>query len=117
MVYTSGSRSLALIEKLVHTDTDLLPVDQVYVGAEFPDELIEAVDPNAISAQWREIPPPVALAEFGSRWAAEMRTAVLGVPSVPMPYEYNFLLNPEHPDFAKITIGKPEPFMFDPRLK
>jgi hypothetical protein len=28
----------------------------------------------------------------------------------------NFLLNPAHPDFKKIAIGKPEPYVFDPRL-
>lgn len=117
MVNTSGSRSLALIEKLVHTDTDIFPVDHVFVEAEFPDGLIETLDPSTISTQWRETPSPPVLAEFGSRWAREKRSAILRVPSVPMPYEYNFLLNPEHPDFSKITIGKPEPFAFDRRLK
>ena len=28
----------------------------------------------------------------------------------------NFLLHPAHPDFKRIIIGKPEPFVFDPRL-
>ena len=30
--------------------------------------------------------------------------------------ETNYLLNPAHPDFKKVNIGKPEPFAFDPRL-
>jgi RES domain-containing protein len=41
---------------------------------------------------------------------------VLAWPSVIVSGEPNFLLNPAHPDFKKITIGKPERFMFDPRL-
>jgi hypothetical protein len=32
------------------------------------------------------------------------------------PHESNYLLNPAHPDFKKITLGKPELFSFDPRL-
>ena len=43
------------------------------------------------------------------------RSAVLALPSV-ITEETNYLLNPAHPDFRKITIGKPEPFAFDPRL-
>jgi RES domain-containing protein len=46
----------------------------------------------------------------------ENRSAVLAVPSVIIPEEFNYLLNPAHPDFKKISIGKPEPFAFDPRL-
>jgi RES domain-containing protein len=118
MVYTSASQSLALVEKLVHIDTDLLPDDLVYVSAEIPDGLaIERVDPARISRAWRQIPPPAALAKFGSRWIAARRTAVLRVSAVPMPDEHNYLLNPAHPDFAKIKIGKPEAFTLDPRLK
>jgi hypothetical protein len=30
--------------------------------------------------------------------------------------EYNYLLNPAHPDFGKIKIGKPRVFKIDPRL-
>jgi RES domain-containing protein len=115
MVYTSGSRSLALIEKLVHADSDLLPDDLVFIGAEFPDNLVETMDPNGISPNWRETPAPPELAAFGSQWAAENRSLALRVPSVPMPYEYNCLLNPAHPDFARnVVLGAAEPFSFDP---
>jgi RES domain-containing protein len=41
---------------------------------------------------------------------------VLELPSVIIRGEPNYLLNPAHPDFRKIVIGKPEPFSFDPRL-
>lgn len=45
-----------------------------------------------------------------------MRTAVLCVPSIVVPSEYNYLLNPPHPEFSRIQIAKPEPFAFDPRM-
>jgi RES domain-containing protein len=38
------------------------------------------------------------------------------VPSVVIPVEYNYLLNPVHPDFSKFVFGSPEAFEFDPRL-
>ncbi len=40
----------------------------------------------------------------------------MAVPSVIIPEELNYLLNPAHPDFRNITVGKPAPFTFDPRL-
>jgi RES domain-containing protein len=41
---------------------------------------------------------------------------VLAVPSAIIPREWNYLINPEHPDMKRIVVGKPEPFAFDPRL-
>ena len=52
----------------------------------------------------------------GDDWVWAVRSAVLALPSVLISGEPNYLLNPAHPDFKKISIGKPEPFAFDPRL-
>jgi len=41
---------------------------------------------------------------------------VLRVPSVIVPAESNFLLNPRHPAFERIEIGPPEELRLDPRL-
>ncbi len=54
--------------------------------------------------------------EIGTKWATEKRSAVLAVPSVVIPSELNFVLNPEHPDFKRIRIASPIDFDFDPRL-
>ena len=32
------------------------------------------------------------------------------------PGEFNYLLNPAHPAFARVDLGRPEPFAFDSRL-
>ena len=54
---------------------------------------------------------------FGDRWLVEARTAVLLVPSlVTQGREHNILLNPAHPDFARITHTPPEPVVWDDRL-
>ncbi len=41
---------------------------------------------------------------------------MLALPSVIIPGELNYLLNPAHPAFKRIAVGKPERFTFDPRL-
>jgi len=45
-----------------------------------------------------------------------MGSAVLSVPSATVPSERNYLLNPMHLDFSKVTINKAVPFSFDSRL-
>ena len=49
-------------------------------------------------------------------WLARGAQPVLEVRSAIIPEEPNYLLNPRHPKFDRIKIGKAEPFAFDPRL-
>jgi RES domain-containing protein len=41
---------------------------------------------------------------------------VLIVPSVVIPQETNFLINPGHPDFELMEFGPVAPFEFDPGM-
>lgn len=83
--------------------------------AEFDEGVLEVADPKRI-AGWDAIPPDASVT-FGTRWLAERRSVVLQVPSVMIPREANFVLNPEHRDFQRVVrIGAAEPFAFDPRL-
>jgi RES domain-containing protein len=43
-------------------------------------------------------------------------SVILQVPSAAVDGEYNFLLNPKHPDMSKITQGAILPYRFDSRL-
>jgi RES domain-containing protein len=114
MVYASATRSLAALETLVHINP-LLPLKHGIYQAEFDDKLVESVSPGKLPAGWDAEPPGPASMNIGDRWAKGLRSAVLAVPSV-ITAETNYLLNPAHPDFKKIKVGKPEPFTFDPRL-
>lgn len=76
--------------------------------------LIETVD--TLPDDWRQLPAPPSTRELGSRWVAQSRSVVLGVPSVVVNGEVNYMLNPRHPDFSRLKIGDPQPFSFDPRL-
>ncbi len=53
---------------------------------------------------------------MGDNWFGSGATAILAVPSVVIPLEYNYLINPSHPDFTQLTVGVPQPFELDPRL-
>lgn len=117
IVYTSGTLSLAVLKKLVHTDPDLLPSNMIELSADIPDYLdIEVVSEDGLPQDWRDYPAPESIQALGTQWAGENRTAVLSVPSVVVPTERNYLLNPRHADFPKIRWSEPNPFQWDPRL-
>jgi RES domain-containing protein len=116
-VYTSATLSLAALERFVHVDPELEPDDLVAIAVEIEARIaVEAVAVAELPPDWRTYPAPATLAEIGDRWLRESRTAVLSVPSVVIPDERNFVLNPIHSDFARLVIGAAEPFGFDPRM-
>lgn len=104
-----------MLETLVHINPSV-PMDYLIFPISFPASLVTSIARNSIPANWREEPPPVACQLYGDVWSKAGKHAVLRVPSVIVPDEDNFLINPLHPDFSQITIGKPIPFSFDGRL-
>jgi RES domain-containing protein len=113
VVYTSDTLSLAALETLVHINPQL-PLDYVAFPVEFEDALVESLE--ELPSGWKNHPPPPAAQQVGNAWAKSARSAVLAVPSVLVPVQRNFLLNPAHPDFRRIRIGAAKPFAFDSRL-
>jgi RES domain-containing protein len=116
VIYTSGSLSLALVEILMHLTGEILPAYSA-VRVEFEESLIRIVAPAALPANWRDSPPPPETQAIGDRWVADLTSVVLQVPSVVVPDELNYVLNPSHPDFRRVTIGPPSAFPFDARLR
>ena len=116
MVYCADSRSLATLEVMVHVEdvAEFAAQSWVVIPVTVPPQLIEK--PARFPAAWRAVPYTTTTQVFGTEWVQTGRRAVLRVPSVVVPGEFNYLLNPFHPDFARIKVGKPQPFRFDPRL-
>ena len=115
VVYASLTKSLAALESLVHLNP---PVRFKFVvfRIQFDDAWMEKFPLKKLPPDWQVEPPPPSTQQIGDLWVREARSAILALPSVIIPGEANFLLNPAHPDFKKISVGKPEPFAFDPRL-
>ena len=117
IIYTAATLSLSALELLVNLDPDTLPEDLVAISGSIPDGMeIAEISLRSLPRKWRSYPASEQLQEQGRTWVRTGRTAVLSVPSAVVPRERNSLLNPAHPDFANIQIGKPEAFHLDPRL-
>ena len=111
VVYTSGAKSLAALESLVHLNP---PVSFKYAAIRitFDDALVKIVTPKALPSNWQVEPPPPSTKALGDIWVQEAESAILALPSVIIPGETNYLLNPAPPAFKRIAIGKPERFAY-----
>ncbi len=115
MVYTAGSQSLATLEMLVQDEP--LRARYVMIPVGLPRNLkIERLSAEELPAEWRDRAPRDQTQAIGTAWAKRRSSAVLAVPSAVIPAEFNYLLNPLHPSFAKIEIGEPQDFITDLRL-
>jgi RES domain-containing protein len=115
VVYTSATTSLGLLEQLVHAENSLLPF-YVTIPVTFDPYLVEKVDPVKLPPSWQSSPPQYELQQIGDDWVDSMRSCILEIPSVIVPHESNFILNPKHSDFASLEIGDPIGLDIDQRL-
>jgi len=117
VVYASGTIALAALEYLVHVDPDDVPDDLVVMEIDVPDDAgMERVELAALPEGWNRVEDLAVCVGFGDLWAATGTSLVLSVPSSLVSREANFLLNPLHPDAARIQVVAGDPFVFDPRL-
>ncbi len=115
MVYTAGNQSLAMLEMLVQDQP--LRARYVMIEARIPSGVtIDRVRIDDLPSDWREIGARTKLQAIGAEWARKRSAAVLTVPSAIVPPESNYLLNPLHPDFKRIKVGKPSTVETDLRL-
>ncbi len=115
VVYTSATLSLAALETLVHL-TQPVSLRHVAFRVEFDEALVEQVDASRLAVGWDAEPPGFASMAAGDDWLRRGRAPILRVPSAIVPVEFNYLLNPAHPQFRGIAIGKATAFAFDRRL-
>jgi RES domain-containing protein len=124
VVYTAFSRSLGALENLVHLgDWTLLQTAYVALPAEFDDDLVTSIGKAELGTDAHTYPSPTITRPIGDAWIERGTTPVLRVPTAVIPFalhgepaEVNYLLNPLHRQFRRITRGFPLPFVFDPRL-
>jgi RES domain-containing protein len=90
----------------------------IVIGARIPKSVsIRTIEEADFPANWNGPVARKKTKDIGTSWAKSGATAVLSVPSVVVPNERNYLLNPAHSDFSRIRFSAPQPFVFDKRLQ
>jgi len=119
LVYTANSIALACLETVVHlSGADPLPLNRYLIRIEVPSPAWKArtrFDPSS-HVGWDALPAGLVSLDWGTLWARSTHTLVAQVPSIVVPEEDNILLNPCHPDAAKLLVMKVRKWTFDIRL-
>ena len=112
IVYLADHPSSALLQMLVHMDRDLIPSTYQLLRIVAPSDIVpETVD--GLPPEWRN--QTMATREIGDHWLDRASSALLQVPSA-IGQGQNFLLNPAHPDAARVAVAEVVHAPFDPRL-
>jgi RES domain-containing protein len=116
VIYAAETFAGAVLEVLVHTSLGRVPRHTYkVVRIEIPNELTESLKAGDVPG-WRDADLQATRA-FGDEWLRKNRSAVLLVPGAATGgREHNVLINPRHPEFARIVAGPSEPMMWDARL-
>ena len=117
VVYTSQSISLAVLEYTLNYKRRGWVPASVLGRATIPDQPpIESVKLAGLPPNWSDPDSPDKLRDIGQEWLERGATVALKVPSAVVIEEWNYLLNPRHPDFKELTFGKIVAYHFDRRL-
>lgn len=119
VIYCSWSRSLACLENLVHRSNVVLSNRFSVMVIELGESVNHSiVDPVELSKNWY-MTTPISYREcqmIGDSWYHKNESCLLQVPSAIIIKEFNFVINPNHPDFKNVKLVGLEDFSFDNRI-
>ncbi len=118
VIYASSSRSLAALELLAHRNAIMEGLKYKMVVIEFPGQkgTVEIMDEKKLLPNWHLLQYRANTQKLGGVWYEQKSSVALKVPSAIIPYEFNFVLNTQHPGFSQVKIERLEDFNWDQRL-
>lgn len=119
ILYTSSSRALATLERLVNFNGIPPAAMQKVMIISIADEnrLFTTIPEKDLPKNWRSDASYPELRQMGSHWYTSGQSLILEVPSAIVPKEFNFLINIKHRDFKKnVKLIGTEDYFWDERL-
>ncbi len=116
-LYTSESRALALLEYSVNAHIYDIPRALSITTIDIGSIPITELGESELPGDWKKFPAPASTKDFGTSLLKIAKTAVLKIPSTVIPLEFNYLLNPLHPDRIDFQILDIQDFVYDLRIK
>jgi RES domain-containing protein len=115
VVYCATNIALATLETVHYLQTGGLPYNRFLVRIDVPDAVWDARQVLApLPGGWDAIPAGLASRSAGDAWIRSGTSALLLVPSVIVPDEYNVLVNPVHADASTVTATTIRRWLYDP---
>jgi RES domain-containing protein len=120
VLYAAPTAALAVLETAAHIDPGGLPLNRFLVSLDVPLAVWRKraeLDRHALAPACSAIPAGATSAGIGAEWLKSLRSAILMVPSVIIPEEQAALINPVHPDTARIKVQVMRPFEYNRLLR
>ncbi|MFZ4769921.1 MAG: RES family NAD+ phosphorylase [Ferruginibacter sp.] len=115
LLYVSEHISLAVLEMLVNTKFKdfIIPLDLISI--QIPEKVTQGeISLKKLKKDW--ITDYGYTRFMGDEFIKNKQSLLLKIPSVVITEEFNYLVNPLHPDFKKIKIIETRSFKTDERL-
>lgn len=118
-LYTASSRSLALLETLAHTPAKILQLKSYILVTLFVPDTVpsQAIDFKELPERWDASDIHPFTQKAGDNFLLQNNNLLLSAPSVLMPEENIFVLNPLHSDMKKVKIVQKREIRFDHRME
>lgn len=118
LIYASSSRALAMAEVLVQLRFEQIPTNYKMLEIEIREPIkLKKVTLGKLPTGWNNVSSySMATQRIGDLFCSKAEHLLLGVPSAIVKGDWNYLINPHHPDARKIKIVGMDDFPFDGRL-
>lgn len=116
-LYTAESRALALLEYSVNVNIHDIPRALSITTIDLGSATIQTLTESELPGDWKTFPAPASTQTFGSARLKSAAAAIIKIPSTIIPHEFNYILNPLHPDHSICRILAIEDFIYDLCIK
>jgi RES domain-containing protein len=116
-IYTSETKALSILEYAANVPLEEMPFSLSITVFTIQEKSWKEFYVDELPKNWSRLPAPQETKEWGSRYLQEAKLLALKLPSVIINSEFNFILNPLHSDFKKVSIKEVHSFTFDARIK
>ena len=117
-LYTSANRSLALLETLAHIPAKLFRNKKyILVTVFLPDKApLKFIEEKDLPNNWDALDIQHVTQKIGDNFLEEQKGLLFRVPSVLMPEEFNYIINPLHPSMKQVKVIHHREIRFNDRL-
>lgn len=116
VLYTAGSASLAMLEIVAHINNTVIEAAYCMIVLEVPENSIIEFKSTELSKNWDNFPAERETRIVGDKFVREQKALILKVPSVIVPEDNNYLINPAHKMFSDVKVISKRNISFDKRL-
>lgn len=116
-LYAAATRALAILEYSVNVNIDDIPRALSIASIEIPDDSLLVLQQAQMPGDWRQAPAPSSTKDFGTALLKQVQHLTIQIPSTVVPEEYNYLINPSHPEINKVRVVEIKDCVYDVRIK